>query len=107
MAAVAQPSFPTAETKSSTSRSSPGAHTDRESDIETGFVDKGDDEVVVVIMRGVHDEDRPPTRHIIQKKENKLSLFYPCAYTIMGFLVIVILSAILVIFLVPEEDSAR
>ena len=104
MAAVAQPSFPTAETKSSRSRSS--AHTDHESDIETGFVDEGDDEVVVVIMRGVPDEDRPPTRHI-QKKENKLSLFYPCAYAIMGFLVIVILSAILVIFLVPEEDSAR
>ena len=102
MAAVAQPSFPTtAETKSSTS---PSAHTDHESDIETGFVDGGDDEVVVVIMR-VHDEDRP-TRHIIKEKE-KQSLFYPCAYTIMGFLVIVILSAILVIFLVPEEDSAR
>jgi hypothetical protein len=101
MAAVAQPSFPTtAETKSSTS---PSAHTDHESDIETGFVDEGDDEVVVVIMR-VHDEDRP-TRHI-QEKE-KMSLFYPCAYAIMGFLVIVILSAILVIFLVPDEDSAR
>jgi hypothetical protein len=101
MAAVAQPSFPTtAETKSSTS---PSANTDHESDIETGFVDGGDDEVVVVIMR-VHDEDRP-TRHM--KEKEKLSLFYVCAYTIMGFLVIVILSAILVIFLVPEEDSAR
>ena len=92
--AAASSSFP-AKTKSFVSRS---AHTD-ESDVETGVVDNDDAEIVIIRVR----EDRP-VRHNID--EDKPSLFYPCAYSIMGFLMIVIISAILVIFLTPEEDSA-
>lgn len=91
--AAAASSFP-ANPKSFVSRS---AHTD-ESDVETGVVDN-DAEIVIIRVR----DDRP-ARHNMD--EDKPSLFYPCAYTIMGFLMIVIISAILVIFLTPEEDSA-
>ena len=91
--AAASSLFP-AKTKSFLSRS---AHTD-ESDVETGVVDN-DAEIVIIRVR----DDRP-ARHNID--EDKPSLFFPCAYSIMGFLMIVIISAILVIFLTPEEDSA-